>query len=171
MCDAWLAVITPLSSYIRHKVTKKVYIDKENIEPSLSLARIEIYFHVCSVRWTLYIGILTLSPAHLCRVTSYLDSKYWMITENNKGVTGVMLDDDNTTNILTTDSWLWWQWWHSWVSSQPLWSWPGMWPVYCDAILFVTEESPSQWVISTSVTRGDMWHSAFHFRAGEMSCN
>ena len=47
----------------------------------------------------------------------------WVISENNKDVTGVMLDDDNNTNILITDSWLWWQWWlHSWVSSQPLWS-------------------------------------------------
>ena len=83
----------------------------------------------------------------------------WVISENNKDVTGVMLDDDNNTNILITDSWLWWQWWlHSWVSSQPLWSWAGMWPVYCDMILFVTEVSPSQWVISTSVMRCDTVH-------------
>ena len=80
----------------------------------------------------------------------------WVISENNKDVT--MLDDDNNTNILITDSWLWWQWLHSWVSSQPLWSWTGMWPVYCDMILFVTEVSPSQWVISTSVIRCDTVH-------------
>ena len=120
----------------------------------MSGPRIEIYFHVCSVRWTLYIGILTLSPAHLCRVTSYLDSKYWMITENNKGVTGVMLDDDNNTNILITDSWPGDtdhipEYHHSFVRRSRnvtclLW---------CDIIC--NRGIPSQWVISTSVTSCD----------------
>ena len=135
---------------------------KESLDKISSRVSVLQYWNIVMfAEWDeLFISEYWLCRPPICgRVTRYLDSKYWKvveISEHNKDVTGLMLDsDNNTTNILISDSW---HWWHSWVSSQPLSGGTGMWSVYWDIILFVTQVSPSQWVISTSVTRCDTLH-------------
>ena len=76
ICDAWLAVITPRTSYIGHKVTKKVSIKYRAKSQS---GRIEILSCLFSEMNSLYWNIDFVTRPICGRVTRYLDSKYWKV--------------------------------------------------------------------------------------------
>ena len=137
MCDAWLAVITPLTSCIGHKVTKKVSIKYRAKSQS---GRIEILSCLLSEMNSLYRNIDFVTRPICGRVTRYLESKYWKVADiqNNKDVTGVMTTIIQTSwsltpGLVTLITFL------SIITA--LSGEAGMWPVYCDVILFVTEAS------------------------------
>ena len=113
LCDAWLAVITPLGSYIRHKVTKKVLSIKRKFRVESESGPALKYVFMFAQWDELFISEYWLCHPPICAASPDIwtpNIGRWVISENNKDVTGVMLDDDNNTNILITDSWLWWQW-------------------------------------------------------------
>ena len=132
-------------SYL-HKVTKKV--TNQNVRGS-----VWPYWYVCTVRWTLYIGILRYWLCdHAPSVAASLIFGLQTLGggEDNKDVIRwcLMVTIIQTSWPLTPAS----QWWHSWLSSQPLSEWLECDLFIVDMILFVSEVSPSQWVTSTSVT-------------------
>ena len=111
------------------------------------------YWYVCTVRWTLYIGILRYWLCdHAPSVAASLMFGLQTLGggEDNKDVIRwcLMVTIIQTSWPLTPAS----QWWHSWLSSQPLSEWLECDLFIVDMILFVSEVSPSQWVTSTSVT-------------------